>query len=160
VRLIDEHQPGIDQRVPDRAERADLVALVPHLETALAPATKADIRRMIAKLAMGFPNAHRSPADETEARLELYAMALADIPADILGGACMEALRTHTFLPTPAEIRRLCRDPHRRAFRLSRAKYLIALHDQRNPTPVDDTPLTDAEREELDAILRRLDAAA
>jgi hypothetical protein len=160
VRLIDEFQPGIDQRIPTPDERDELAALVPHLEAALAPAGKAEIRRMITKLAMGFPNTTKGNPDDLEARLELYAIALSDVPADTLSHACVEALKCCTFFPSPAELRKLCRDPHRRAFRLSRAKHLIAKHDREWREPAEDRPLTDAERKELDDILRRLDAAA
>jgi hypothetical protein len=160
ARLIDDFQPGIEQRMPTPDERNDLAALVPHLEAALAPAERPEIRRMIAKLALGFPNANKGSVDETEARLELYAMALNDVPADVLGFACVEALKQCTFFPTPAELRKLCKDPHRRAFRLTRAKHLIAKHDREYRPPVEDRPLTDVERDELEAIMRRLDAAA
>jgi hypothetical protein len=160
AKLVDDFQPGIGQRLITPEERAELAALVPHLEAALQPADKTTVRRMIAKLALGFPNANKGTADEVEARLELYAVALTDIPADVLGQACVEALKAYTFFPAPAEIRKLCRDPHRRAFRLSRAKHLIATHDREYRPQVEDKPLTDAERKELDDILRRLDAAA
>lgn len=155
AKLIDDFLPGIEQRLPTPDERNDLAALVPHLEAALAPADRAEIRRMVAKLALGFPNANRGSADETEARLELYAMALNDVPADVLGMACVDALKQCTFFPTPAELRKLCKDPHRRAFRLTRAKHLIAKHDREWKEPEPDVPLSAEEQAKVADYLRR-----
>lgn len=155
AKLVQDFQPGIDQRLPTPAERAELASLVPAFEAALVPASKAEIRRMIAKLAVGFPNAAKGTPDEVEARLELFAMALADVPADILGRACLEALKTCTFFPTPAELRKLCGEMAVRAWQLSRIRHLIAKHDAEWREPEESTPLSAEDQARVDAWLSR-----
>lgn len=157
VTLLDDVTPGIEQRIPTPEERGQLVGLLPDLQAAMRGAGRHETRRMVAKLALGFPNAQRLSDEDAEARLELYATALADVPADTLDHACKEALRKFKFFPAAAELRALCRDPHRRAFRLARAKFLIAKHDREWKPPVagDDEPMTDEQRAWLAAYYER-----
>jgi hypothetical protein len=111
------------------AERSALAALAAAADAALAPAAPREIRRMIGKLALGFPAGKASDL-EAEARLELYAEGLSDIPADVLGAACARALRECRFFPSVAEIRERCAGVAVRRWELSRIRTLIATHDR------------------------------
>jgi len=111
------------------AERGALATLAAATEAALAPAAPREIRRMIGKLALGFP-AGKASDQEAEARLELYAEGLSDIPADALGAACARALRECRFFPSVAEIRERCAGVALRRWELSRIRTLIATHDR------------------------------
>jgi hypothetical protein len=111
------------------AERGALAALAASTEAMLAPAAAREIRRMIGKLALGFP-AGRASDLEAEGRLELYAEGLADVPADILGAACARALRECRFFPAVSEIRERCSGLAVRRWELSRIRTLIATHDR------------------------------
>lgn len=143
------------QRLITPSERGALAAMLPAYDAAMIPATESEINRMIGKLALGYPSAKVSD-EEADARLELYAAALSDVPADILGRACMAALRTRTFFPSVAEIRQGCGEMVQRQWRASRIRYLIAVHDRDWKEPEPDIPLTPAEEAELDASLRKL----
>lgn len=67
-------------------------------------ASASEITRMMSRMASAFPNVTLSAA-EAEQRLSIYEIALADIPPDILGRACIEAVKTLRFFPTVAELR-------------------------------------------------------
>lgn len=136
-------------------ERAQLAALIPVYESALIPASRSEINRMIGKLSLGYPSAKVSD-EEADARLELYADALADIPADILGRACMAAVQTRKFFPSVAELREDCTGLALRQWRLARIKYLIAKHDAEYREPEAHEPLTPEQQAELAKSLRKL----
>lgn len=110
-------------------ERSALAALAVAAEAALSPASPREIRRMIGKLALGFP-AGKASELEAEARLELYAEGLGDIPADLLGAACIRVLRECRFFPSIAEIRERCAGVAVRHWEVSRIRTLIAAHDR------------------------------
>lgn len=135
-----------------RGERAALAGLADRVQAALVPAAPREIRRMIGKLALGFPAAKASDL-EAEARLELYAEGLADIPADILGAACARALRECRFFPSVSEIRERCGALAVRRWEASRIRTLIATHDRdwRPEAP----PITAAQRARLAQIVTR-----
>jgi len=133
-------------------ERGALAALAIAAEAALAPASPREIKRMIGKLALGFPAGKASDL-EAEARLALYAEGLGDIPADLLGAACGRVLRECRFFPTIAEIRERCGGVALRRWELSRIRTLIATHD-RDWRP-EGEPLTAAERARLSDITAR-----
>ena len=137
------------------AERGALAALAATAEAALAPAAPREIRRMIGKLALGFPAGKASDL-EAEARLELYAEGLGDIPADILGAACAQALRECRFFPAVAEIRERCAGVAVRRWELSRIRTLIATHD-RGWRP-EGEPMTASQRVRLAQIAAPLSA--
>ncbi|WCM27203.1 hypothetical protein NDN01_25005 [Sphingomonas sp. QA11] len=141
-------------------ERSGLAALAVATEAALTPAAPREIRRMIGKLALGFPAGKASDL-EAEARLELYAEGLGDIPADILGAACARALRECRFFPAVAEIRERCTGMAVRRWELSRIRMLIATHDRHwqpgGPSPATE-PLTAAQRARLALITAPLSA--
>lgn len=133
-------------------EREQLAALIPAYEAALEPASREGCRRAIGKLALAYPVAKVSDA-EAEARLELYADALSDLPGDVLAVACAALLRESKFFPTAAEIRAKCAPLARRQWELSKIRALIATHDRNwRPEPA---PLTDDERAEVAAIAKR-----
>lgn len=131
------------------AERAALAELAAATGAALTPASPREIRRMIGKLALGFPATKASDL-EAEARLELYAEGLADLPADILGGACARALRECRFFPSVSEIRERCGMLAVRRWELSRIRTLIATHD-RDWRPAG-APMTEMQRARLAAL--------
>ena len=133
-------------------ERAALAALVPAYEEALQPASDKGRKRAIGKLALAFP-ASKVSDEEAEGRLELYSEALADVPADVLGEACMAVVREARFFPTPSEIRAKCGTLARRQWELSKIRGLIATHD-RMWRP-EGEPLTADQRAEMARLTRR-----
>lgn len=149
--------------MPDRVvspdERAELVAAAAQLEHAMIPAAKGQIEEAVAMLSLAYPALKVTP-QEAAARIGLYARALGDLPASVLQEACMTALQELKFFPSVSEIRERCGAVAKARYRLDRIRHLIAKHDREYCPSVEDKPLSDAERQELDAILRRLDAAA
>lgn len=91
---------------------------------------------MLAKLALATAKTKTSP-EEAKARLELYWIALRDIPLDDLRAGFVHLLQTATFLPTPAEVRRAARyNGAVRRHAKSRAAWLVKIHERewREPT--------------------------
>lgn len=92
---------------------------------------------MIGKLAMATAQAKVSE-DEAAARIELYWLALNDIPIDDLRAAFVDLVRTSKFLPTPAEVRTAALLPGaRRRYAKSRARHLAWLHDREWRAPIE-----------------------
>jgi hypothetical protein len=147
------------QRVPTPAERAELAELLVRYDEALKPAAPHEIEQQIRILSCMFPVAKITP-EEAEMRIAGYVVALSEVPLDVLIGAQVKAVRKHTFMPSAKELLDLCGELEVRRFRRFRVNYLILKHDREYRPPAEDRPLTDAERKELDDILRRLDAAA
>lgn len=133
-------------------ERAQLAAALPAYEAALEPASREGCRRAITKLALAYPSAKVSDA-EAEARLELFADALSDVPGDVLGNACMAILRESRFFPSPAEIRAKCGGLAKRQWELSKMRALIATHDRLWRS--EPAPLSEADRAEVARIAGR-----
>jgi hypothetical protein len=105
---------------------AKLVAFAAEPEPPLA--TEQQVETMIGKLAMATAQAKVSAA-EAEARIELYWLALRDVPLLDLRAGFMDLLRDCTFLPTPAEVRRAAQSKGAvRRYAKSRAGYLARLH--------------------------------
>jgi hypothetical protein len=124
----------------------------PDERASLSPASRQGCRRAIAKLAMAYPSAKVSDI-EAEARLEIYADALDDVPGDVLAAACAAALRESRFFPTPAEIRERCGMLARRKWELSKIRALVATHDRMwRPDPA---PLSAEEAAEVSKIAAR-----
>lgn len=93
---------------------------------------------MIGKLAIATAQPKTSQA-EADARVELYWLALQDMPLDDLRTGFMDMVKTATFLPTPAEVRTaVVRAGSQRRYAKSRARYLAWLHDQEWVPEVDD----------------------
>ena len=85
---------------------------------------------MIGKLAMATAQAKVSDA-EAAARLEMYWIALRDIPADDLRAAFVDLVKTAKFLPTPAEVRKAALSAGAiRRYTKSRASHLAWKHEQ------------------------------
>ena len=91
-------------------------------------ASKAQVEVMIGKLAMATAQGKSSLAEASE-RLDLYWLALNDVPVDDLRGGFAQLLRTAKFLPTPAEVRSASvkHGAHRKYLK-SRARHLAWLH--------------------------------
>jgi len=99
-------------------------------------ASRDQVEVMIGKLAMATAQAKVSE-DEATARLELYWLALNDIPVCDLRAAFTDLVRTSKFLPTPAEVRTAALLPGaRRRYAKSRARHLAWLHDREWKPPV------------------------
>jgi len=96
-------------------------------EPPLAERDQVDV--MIGKLAMATAQPKVSDAEAGE-RLNLYWRALGDIPLIDLRQAFDHLLRTATFLPTPAEVRKAALGyAGKRLYAKSRARYLAWKHD-------------------------------
>jgi hypothetical protein len=159
LKLVDDVQPGIAQRVPSLADCAALSRLLPIYEAALAPASLDEIEDAVTMLSLAYP-ASKSSVEEAGARLDVYAAGLADVPADILNLACMAALRASKFFPSVSEIRERCTGLALRQWRLQRIKHLIALHDAQAPKPDDEGELTDEQQAKVDAWMKSHGIAA
>jgi len=99
-------------------------------------ADREQIETMIGKLAIATAQQKTSQQEAGE-RVELYWLALRDLPVDDLRAAFLDLVKTATFLPTPAEVRTaaLSRGSTRRHAK-SRARYLAWLHDRDWKPPV------------------------
>ena len=118
-------------------------------------ASEQQVETMIGKLAMATAQAKVSAA-EAEARLELYWLALRDVPLADLREAFVDLVRNSTFLPTPAEVRKVAL--HKGAVRRyakSRARCLVKLHERewREPAEL-------VKPEEVRAVLASVSLAA
>ncbi|CAB5162420.1 hypothetical protein UFOVP152_27 [uncultured Caudovirales phage] len=106
---------------------------------------------MIGKLAMATAQPKISPTEASE-RVELYWLALRDLPADDLRAAFLSIVRTAKFLPTPAEIRDAAlKAGSARRYAKSRARHLAWKHSVEWQPPV--TPISAGEIEQLKAEL-------
>ncbi|RPF70458.1 hypothetical protein [Aurantiacibacter spongiae] len=95
-----------------------------------ATATEAQIETMIGKLAIATAQSKLSDR-EVEAKIEMYWIALRDLPLDDLRAAFVQLVRSSTFLPTPAEVRKAAmREGATRRYAKSRARHLAWLHDR------------------------------
>lgn len=128
--------------------------LAAYAETPEPPlATKEQVEVMISKLAMATAQPRTTEA-EAGARLELYWLALNDIPVTDLREAFTALIRGKTFLPVPAEVRTAAiRAGSRRQYLKSRARYLAWKHRQEWRPECE--PITGAE---IAALIPNLDA--
>lgn len=91
--------------------------------------TQDQVGIMIGKLAMAMAQSKVSDA-EAAARLEMYWLALCDVPADDLRAAFVDLVKTCKFLPTPAEVRTAAlRKGAIRKYAKSRAGHLVWKHN-------------------------------
>lgn len=117
---------------PNAARQLSEFAASPEPELA----TPEQVEVMIGKLAMVTAQAKVSD-EEAAARLELYWLALNDIPVCDLRTAFTELVRSAKFLPTPAEVRTAALKPGAsRRYAKSRAKHLAWLHEREWKPPV------------------------
>ena len=121
---------------PDTAKQLRAFAATPEPDL---PANS-DVEIMIGKLAMATAQAKVSKQEANE-RLEMYWLALRDIPTDDLRSAFLDLVRNSKFLPTPAEVRAAAlRQGAPRRHAKSRARYLAFLHDRQWQPPQDYVP--------------------
>lgn len=107
-------------------------------------ARRDQVEVMIGKLAMATAQAKVSDAEAGE-RIELYWLALNDIPVCDLRTAFTDLIRNSKFLPTPAEVRAAALIPGaRRRYAKSRAKHLAWLHEREWKPPVELLPADEA----------------
>jgi hypothetical protein len=109
---------------PDAANQ-----LAAYAETPEPPlAAKEQVEVMIGKLAMATAQTKMSQAEASE-RIDLYWMALNDIPVDDLRAGFVKLVRTAKFLPTPSEIREVAlKAGATRKYLKSRARFLAWKH--------------------------------
>lgn len=117
----------------------------------------AEITRMLTKLSVVFPD-RRLSERELDARFGLYCDELRDIPGDILGRAMRQAIRTLTFFPAVAEIRKLAEpDLIKRRWRLATLRRLVAKHERDYEPPIPESEL--CRPEDVQQILAEVAAA-
>ena len=117
---------GTDSPVVGPKTAAALTAFAAEPEP--EPASQAQVEVMIGKLAMATAQTRVSDA-EAEERVELYWLALKDIPLLDLRWAFAELVKESTFLPTPAEVRKKALHPGSlRKYAKSRARHLAWKH--------------------------------
>lgn len=96
--------------------------------------TRDEFDVMYAKLALVTLQANAqvdAEDDEADERINLYWLALKDLPGDDLRAAFVDLLRTAKFLPTPAEIHKVAAAKGmKRRHAKSRARHLVWLHDR------------------------------
>lgn len=127
---------GSDSPVVGPVSAGHLRAFAEQPEPPLAE--QAQVETMIGKLAIATAQPKVSEAEAT-ARVDLYWLALRDLPVDDLRAAFVELVKTATFLPTPAEVRTAAvRQGAMRRYGKSRARYLAMLHDREWKPPVTD----------------------
>lgn len=121
---------------PQTARQLSEFAATPEPETA----RRDQVEVMIGKLAMATAQAKASEAEANE-RLELYWLALNDIPVCDLRAAFTELLKTAKFLPTPAEVRQVAiKQGASRRYAKSRARHLAWRHSVEWRPPVETIP--------------------
>lgn len=132
---------GSDSPVVGPASASQLRAYAEQPEPPLAD--QAQVETMIGKLAIATAQPKVSEA-EAAARVDLYWLALRDLPVDDLRAAFVELVKTATFLPTPAEVRTAAvKQGSPRRFAKSRARYLAMLHDTKWKPPVPEADMVD-----------------
>jgi hypothetical protein len=100
-------------------------------------ADRDQVETMIGKLAMATAQPKVSDAEAT-ARVEMYWLALRDVPVDDLRAGFLDLLRGCTFLPTPAEVRTAAmRHGALRRHMKSRARWLVKIHEREWREPGD-----------------------
>lgn len=124
-----------DQPVVGPKAAAQLRAFAAEQEPELATRDQVDV--MIGKLAIATAQPKITEAEANE-RLELYWLALNEIPVCDLRVAFTDLVKTATFLPTPAEVRAAAMRPGaKRRFAKSRARHLAWKHEQEWTPPVE-----------------------
>lgn len=106
----------------------------------LALPTSERVDNMIGRIAIATKE-RRLTAEEHKERLEIYWRVLREVPLIDLAAGFDKILATYTFMPTPAEVLKVCSAfTAKREYRRSRAKHLLFMHEReyRNPTHSDD----------------------
>lgn len=117
---------------------ASRAALQVYVDGAMPPLpNEEDIDTIISGLAVALPRKQNDGA-AAEAKLDIYAQALADIPLVDLRAASDHLIKTTKFFPTVAEIRKaalITMGP--RCSRVARARLMILRHDREWSAPVE-----------------------
>lgn len=109
---------------PDAARQFAVFAAAPEPDLA----RRDQVEVMIGKLAMATAQAKVTEAEAAE-RIELYWLALRDLPADDLRAAFLDLVRSAKFLPAPAEVRTAAlKAGSARRYAKSRARHLAWKH--------------------------------
>ena len=156
-------EPLLSDRLSELLDSGDSPVIGPKSAAALqqwldaAPVldliTEDRLDNLVAKLALATKERKLSDT-EAKSRLDLFWSVLRGLPIVDLGLAAKDILRTHTFMPAPAEVyRRAAAHRAKREYRKSRARHLIWKHgvEYRNPTP----GMTDDDREKFVEILAK-----
>lgn len=150
--------------VPEAAVPAALDAVsraIAHAHSGLQPAARQEALSLIGMLRLS-KNAARMPGADGEGRVRAMLEEIADIPADILRTAVQEirlsGLERDDWFPTGGRIRAIAAvEITRRRLRLQRLlQWQDELERRARAQAENSDTLTDAEREELAAIRRRL----
>lgn len=150
--LIDRPVRGVMARLITPAERAELADKIIAFEDQLCPTRPSEIEECVGMLTLAYP-AMKVSVEVASARLQLYVEALSDIPAAFLRVACMKALQELKFFPSVAEIRERCEGLALMQYRLMRMKHLVSTYDRDSREPETLTPMSDAERTEMERVL-------
>lgn len=135
------------------AEQADEIrAVLPTLAYHPVAAGRAEVERMVGKTSLAYPSVKLND-QEAALRLEVYADALSDLPADVLGHAFKQAIQTIKFFPSVAEIRAIAeREIGRRRYFEWRARDLLERHEKERAASIPN----EADRAELARLMSGL----
>lgn len=115
---------------PTDAQAEALRSVLPALQYDPEPCGRAVVERMVGKASYAYPSAKLTEA-EAKIRLDVYADALQDLPADILGMAFVEAIKTVKFFPAVAELRAIAdKELNRRRFMRWKVEHLLSKHER------------------------------
>ena len=105
--------------------------------------TQARVETMVTRLSIATVKRAISEAEADEGH-DLYWLVLKDVPLVDLAAAFTHLLRTSKFMPKPSEINEVARQHSgRRAFRRSRARWLIRKHEFEWVPPVSEPAIPD-----------------
>lgn len=139
---LDSRISVLELKVCGPESRAILQAYVDGASPPLAD--EEEIDTIVAGLAVALPRAKGDGA-VAEAKLDIYAAALADIPLIDLRAAADHLIKTARFFPSVAEIRAAASITGRpRAARVARARVMIVRHDRDWQPPIAEISTSDA----------------
>jgi hypothetical protein len=120
--------PEQRQAVPDALEA---------VRHSLIGSTLEQVEAVLGTISIALPK--RQNEIEAEAMVKIYAAALDDIPPDILQDAGIDAIKTLSFFPKVAELRKLASpELYRRKAMLHRIEQLAHKFDHEYRPPIDD----------------------
>ncbi|AOF96830.1 hypothetical protein BSY17_2656 [Sphingobium sp. RAC03] len=147
---LDSRISVLELKVCGPESRAILQAYVDGASPPLAD--EEEIDTIIAGMAVALPRAKGDGA-VAEAKLDIYAASLADIPLIDLRAASDHLIKTARFFPSVAEIRAAASITGRpRAARVARARVMIVRHDRDWQPPIEEM-LTAEETAQLERIV-------
>lgn len=135
-------------------ERKLIPAALEAVEATLEGSTPEHISKCLGTVSFALPS--RMTDMDAAARLEVYIETLGDIPPDVLGEACVEAVKTCKFFPKVAELRELsAKGMLTRRWRKYTLEWLARKHDEEWAEPVPKHDLVGPEK--LAALHKRLE---